>query len=86
VNRFGLVSALFLGCALLLIVTMNPCGNLPVHAFAFASHAIMDTNDRYQYRSIVRSGEFDSAVIGTASSRLLELGCSRARSAGVSPI
>jgi hypothetical protein len=47
VNRFGLVSALFLGCALLLIVTMNPYGNLPVHAFA--SHVIMDTNDRYQY-------------------------------------
>jgi hypothetical protein len=53
VNRFGLVSALFLGCALLLIVTRNPYGNVPVHAFA--SHVIMDTNGRYQYPSIVRS-------------------------------
>jgi hypothetical protein len=44
---------------LLLIVTMNPYGNLPVHAFA--SYVIMDTNDRYQYPSIVRSGEVDSA-------------------------
>jgi hypothetical protein len=52
------------------IALMNPFGNLTPRAFA--AHVIMDTNDRYQYPSIVRSREFDSAVFGTSSSRLLD--------------
>jgi hypothetical protein len=52
------------------IALMNPFGNLPVRAFS--AHVIMDTNDRYQYPAIVRSGAFDSAVFGTSSSRLLD--------------
>jgi hypothetical protein len=64
------IFALALGLALALIVLMNPFGNLPVRAAGV--HVIMDTNDRYQFPAIVRSGAFDSAVFGTSSSRLLD--------------
>ena len=54
---------------LLLIVAANPYGNLPVSLFS--GHAIMDTNQRYQYPAVAKSGLFDSVVIGTSSVRLL---------------
>lgn len=36
------------------------------------SHAIMDTNQRFQYPAVMRSGRFDSIVVGTSTSRLLK--------------
>lgn len=35
-------------------------------------HAIMDTNQRFQYPAVMRSGRFDSIVVGTSTSRLLK--------------
>ncbi len=64
----GVIGAELIVTALLILVG-NPYGNLP-HVL-FRSHVIMDTNQRYQYPSIVRSGRFDSIVIGTSTSRLL---------------
>jgi hypothetical protein len=52
------------------IVLMNPYGHLPGRIFG--AHVIMDINQRFQYPSIARSGAFDSAVIGTSTSRLLD--------------
>ena len=49
---------------------MNPYGHLPWHAFG--AHAIMDINQRFQYPAIIRSGDFNSVVIGTSTSRLLD--------------
>jgi hypothetical protein len=65
-----LTFGLGLSAAFALTVLMNPFGNLPVHAFG--AHVIMDTNDRAQYPAIVRSGNFDSAVFGSSSSKLLD--------------
>ena len=59
--------ALALGLAF--VVAMNPYGNLP--KLLFKRHVIMDSAQRFQYPSIIRSGEFDSAVVGTSSARLL---------------
>ena len=52
------------------VLVMNPFGNLssPV----FARHVIMDDNQRFQFPALVRSGAFDSFVIGTSTSRLLD--------------
>ena len=61
---FGVLTALYL-----FIVLMNPYGNLP--HFLFAKHAITDINQRFQYPALIRSGEFDSIVIGTSDARLL---------------
>src|SRR5438876_1039022 len=69
-RRFLLVFALALASAFALIALMNPFGNLTPRVFG--AHVIMDTNDRFQYPAIVRSRAFDSAVIGTSSSRLLD--------------
>src|SRR5262249_16598930 len=52
------------------IVVMNPYGHLPLRIFG--AHVIMDINQRFQYPAIVRSGLFDSVVIGTSTSRLLD--------------
>lgn len=37
-----------------------------------AQHTIMDINQRYMYPQVVRSGQYDSVVIGTSTSRLLD--------------
>lgn len=52
-----------------LIAVANPYGNLPFSLVG--RHEIMDTNQRYQYPAIARSGLYDSIVIGTSTSRLL---------------
>jgi len=52
------------------IVLMNPYGHLPLHVFG--THVIMDSNQRFQYPAVARSGVFDSVVIGTSSARLLD--------------
>jgi len=69
-KRFVLALGLTLGLTLGLIVVMNPFGNLPVRAFG--AHVVMDTNDRFQFPAIVRTGNFDSGVFGTSSSKLLD--------------
>jgi len=63
----AMVVELLLACALILVA--NPYGNLP--PLLFSSHVIMDTNQRFQYPAIARSGRYDSIVIGTSTSRLL---------------
>jgi hypothetical protein len=70
VRRFLLVFVLALASAFAFIALMNPFGNLTPHAFG--AHVIMDTNDRFQHPAIVRSRAFDSIVIGTSSSKLLD--------------
>lgn len=52
------------------VVTMNPYGNLP--NTVLRDHVMMDDNQRYQYPSVVRSGRYDSLIIGTSTSRLLD--------------
>src|ERR1044072_3613867 len=69
-RRFLLIFAAALALVFAFIAFMNPFGNLSPRAFG--AHVIMDTNDRFQYPAIVRSGAFDSAVIGTSSARLLD--------------
>lgn len=53
----------------LFVLLMNPYGNLP--PLLFREHVVMDGNQRYQYPALIRSGRFDSAVIGTSAVRLL---------------
>jgi len=62
----------FAGAAVVLagfIGALNPYGNLPGFT---GPHVIMDDNQRYQYPALVRMGDFDSVVIGTSTSRLLD--------------
>jgi hypothetical protein len=51
------------------VLLMNPYGNLP--HILFSEHAITDINQRFQYPALVRSGRYDSIVIGASDSRLL---------------
>jgi hypothetical protein len=62
--------ALALLMAYIFIVLMNPYGNLP--QILFHRHVIMDVNQRFQYPAVLRSGEYDSVVVGTSSARLLD--------------
>lgn len=62
--------AALLAIAFGFIVLMNPYGHLPGRVFG--AHVIMDINQRFQYPAIARSGAYDSAVIGTSTSRLLD--------------
>lgn len=69
--RTLLLTILGLAAAILVFATvLNPYGNLPVKVFG--QHVIMDINQRFQYPAVIRSQLFDSAVIGTSTSRLLE--------------
>ena len=52
----------------LFVLAMNPFGNLP--NTVLPEHLIMDTNQRFQYPSILRSGRYDSLIVGTSTSRL----------------
>jgi hypothetical protein len=54
----------------LLVLAMNPYGNLP--NTVFSRHVVTDDNQRFQYPSLVRSGRYDSIIIGTSTSRLLD--------------
>jgi hypothetical protein len=57
-------------CCVALILWADPFG-LRVRPGGPAP-VLMDSNQRYMYPQLVRSGRFDSAVIGTSSSRLLD--------------
>jgi hypothetical protein len=52
------------------VLAMNPFGNLPNSVLS--QHVMMDDNQRYQYPSVVRSGRYDSLIIGTSTSRLID--------------
>ncbi|MFM9942125.1 MAG: hypothetical protein ACKVP7_21785 [Hyphomicrobiaceae bacterium] len=64
----GTLAALLLIAATLVLIA-NPYGNLP---WAPLRHVLMDDNQRFQYPAIIRSQRYDSLVIGTSTSRLLE--------------
>lgn len=51
------------------VFLMNPYGNL--RPSLFRAHTIMDINQRFQYPALIRSGQFDSILIGTSDARLL---------------
>lgn len=55
--------------ALIMIFVANPYGNLSLSPMR---HVLMDDNQRFQYPAVIRSGRYDSLVIGTSTSRLLE--------------
>lgn len=55
--------------AVLLVWSANPYGNLPGSPLV---HVLMDDNQRFQYPAVIRSRRYDSLVIGTSTSRLLE--------------
>jgi len=63
-------TAIFVGVLYGFVVLMNPYGNLPLRLFG--PHVIMDINQRFQYPAIVRSKNYDSFVLGTSTSRLLD--------------
>jgi len=65
VGGFGAIIALLA----IFIVLMNPYGNLP--KLVLSEHAITDINQRFQYPSLIRSGRYDSIVIGASDARLL---------------
>ena len=65
VGGFGAIIA----CLAIFIVLMNPYGNLP--KLLFSEHAITDINQRFQYPSLIRSGRYDSIVVGASDARLL---------------
>ena len=52
------------------LLAMNPYGNFP--NWVLRDHVMTDDNQRYQYPSVVRSGRYDSLIIGTSTSRLLD--------------
>ena len=71
-RHLRLLLATFLGvnaALYLFVLAMNPYGNLP--SIVLPRHLIMDDNQRFQYPWIVRSGTFDSLIVGTSTSRLL---------------
>ncbi|MBI1384188.1 MAG: hypothetical protein GC150_04690 [Rhizobiales bacterium] len=67
-SLFGIAAVLV--AILAFVALMDPYGNLR-HRLA-GPHVAMDLNQRYQFPSIIFSGEFDSLVIGTSTARLLE--------------
>lgn len=72
-RHFKLLLGTFIGVNValyLFVLAMNPYGNLP--NTVLPRHLMMDDNQRYQYPSLVRSGRYDSLVIGTSTSRLLD--------------
>lgn len=52
-----------------LVWVANPFGNLPGSPLP---HVLMDDNQRFQYPAVIRSGRYDSLVVGTSTGRLLE--------------
>lgn len=51
------------------VLCFNPYGNLSTSPFR--RHVIMDDNQRFQYPAVIRSGDYDSIVIGTSTARHL---------------
>lgn len=55
---------------IMLVAVMDPLGNLRL--IPWRHHIIMGDNQRFQYPALIRHGRFDSIVLGTSSSRLLD--------------
>lgn len=73
IRHLKLLIGMFAGANLalyLFVLAMNPYGNLP--STVLSQHVMTDDNQRYQYPSVVRSGRYDSIIIGTSTSRLLD--------------
>jgi hypothetical protein len=69
--RLYIVVALGLAAVIYAVIQLlDPYGVSPVRLPL--KRAIMDINQRYMYPQIARRGDFDSAVIGTSTSRLLD--------------
>jgi len=70
---FVWVALVVIGSAIALlevfVLLMNPYGNLP--HLLFREHEITDINQRFQYPALIRSGRFDSIVIGASDARLI---------------
>ncbi len=64
-NFCGLLATL-----IVFVAVFDPFGNLPVRLLG--PHVVMDINQRYQYPALIREANFDSFVLGTSTSRLLE--------------
>ena len=67
---FGGLSALGLSLSLLFVLAVDPYGNSPL-AIGIRE-PLPEGNQRYIYPQIIRYGAYDSLVIGTSTSRLLE--------------
>ena len=70
VRTLALSVVIVLAVAFGLIMLMNPYGNLP---FRLAGqHVMMDSNRRFQLAAALRYGNFDSVILGTSTSMLLD--------------
>ncbi|MGL5115348.1 MAG: hypothetical protein ACRC7G_09050 [Beijerinckiaceae bacterium] len=69
-RHFLLLATGLLAAAAAFLFFLDPYGISPLNAGR--PRPIMDINQRYMYPQIVRSGRFDSVVIGTSTSRLLD--------------
>lgn len=58
-----------LGAVLLLVAAVDPYGNLGTGWHR--DRVMLDVNQRFMYPQIARSHEFDAAIIGTSTSRLM---------------
>ncbi len=70
IRMFFAVAAGLTAILWLLILLLDPYGVSPIRLPI--ARPIMDINQRYMYPQIVRSKAFDSLVIGTSTSRLLD--------------
>jgi hypothetical protein len=68
-RRFAATLGGLIALSALLVWLANPYGNL---ASSPLRHVLMDDNQRFQYPAVIRSRRYDSLVIGTSTSRLLE--------------
>lgn len=62
--------AVTMATALVLIVAMNPYGNLPLKLGG--EHAMMDSNRRFHLATALRDTRFDGVIIGTSTAMLLD--------------
>jgi hypothetical protein len=61
--------AILVATGVMLVWIANPYGNLLGSPLP---HVLMDDNQRFQYPAVIRSGRYDSLVIGTSTARLLQ--------------
>lgn len=60
--------AVLAATGVVLVWIANPYGNLRGSPL---THVLMDDNQRFQYPAVIRSGRYDSLIIGTSTGRLL---------------
>ncbi|MGL4242895.1 MAG: hypothetical protein ACRCTI_17415, partial [Beijerinckiaceae bacterium] len=69
-KRFAVVAGAISAVVFAAILLLDPYGNSPVKLSS--RQPIMDINQRYMYPRIARAKTYDSVVIGTSTSRLLD--------------